>query len=115
MLWLSLYTAILPAALLAVPLVGDWSLMVGTLVSLPLAPFGFVAFWCSVTVGGKLFAFFFTWLFDFGLAWLLVAQYVGYQRKRGAKVSIVKHVALRTAAALLFVVLVMVALRVYTP
>jgi hypothetical protein len=46
---------------------------------------------------------------------LLVAQYVGYQRKRGAKVSIVKHVALRTAAALLFVVLVMVALRVYTP
>jgi hypothetical protein len=41
MLWLSLYTAILPAALLAVPLVGDWSLMVGTLVSLPLAPFAY--------------------------------------------------------------------------
>ena len=106
-----LYAAILPASLLAMPFLGDWLLMIGTLISLPLAPFGFVAFWFFVTAGGKALAFFATWLVNFFVAWLLVVQYIGHKKRNKIKTGALKHIAVSIVAAIVFIIVVTAALK----
>lgn len=77
---LAVYAAILPTSLLLSSVVGSWIFVVGSLVSLPLAPLGFLVFWGAVGIGGVA-AFFVTWLFNFFQGWLMLASLVA--RKTG--------------------------------
>ena len=85
LLGVAVYSAILPASLLAVPFVGSWVLSAGAIISLPLAPIGFVIFWGALAKG-KVFAFAVTWAVNFFQAWLMLAQYVARKNKKALAV-----------------------------
>ncbi len=76
------YAGILPLALVASADFGEWILLIGALVSLPLAPVGFMAFWGGTSVSIP-FAFFVTWLVNILLGWVMLVQYATKKRNKG--------------------------------
>ena len=110
--WVVLYSAIYPASLVAADRLGEWVFVIGALVSLPLVPFSNIVFWFAIQSGGALFAFLFAWLFNSLLMWLLVVQYIGYQRKRGIKTGVVKHIVISVLSATAFILFFMAAFAI---
>ena len=82
--WLALYATILPASMLTTSVLGYWLFLVGALVSLPFAPFGFLAFWWGSLNGSVFLAFVATWLVVFFLGWLALAHYVRHRTRRAS-------------------------------
>jgi hypothetical protein len=78
------YTAILPVTIGARGILGDWAVVLGALISLPLAPIGFVALWGSASSAIP-FALGAMWVAEFVLGWIMLVEYVERKRRKREK------------------------------
>lgn len=103
---LAAYAAVLPASLLLEPHVGSWLFVAGSLISLPLTPIGFVAFWAAINFG-EVAAFFTTWAVNFFQGWLMLAPYIAKNKRQGKKAKPLMRfsIPIITAIAAMIVVL----------
>lgn len=76
--------SILPVALVASAAFGSWVLLVGMLVSLPLAPIGFMAFRGGTSVSIP-FACLLAWVFNILQGWVVLIQYVATTKVKGTQ------------------------------
>lgn len=82
LLGLAIYSTIFPTSILAMPYTGSLGFFIGSLVSLPFVPIAGIVFWIAIETGGKVTAFFFTWLSVFGMGWLSMVPYIASQARR---------------------------------
>ncbi len=111
---LAAYAAILPASMLLSAKFGSWLFLVGALVSLPLAPLGFIVFWLASRTGIVAVAFFATWFFNFLQGWFMLAPHVARMNRQGLEPKSFKRFAIPVLAVAVLILAFVVISHAFT-